>query len=81
VHRLDPSFFQLRSGFAGAVLQKLANYRFELAVVGDISAHTESSTAFRDFVREANRGSAVLFCADLPALGERLAASAEIKAR
>jgi hypothetical protein len=73
--RLDPSFFELRSGFAGEVLQKMANYRFELAILGDTSAHVQASTAFRDFVREANHGDAVHFCADLDALMDRLAAT------
>ena len=77
VDALDHSFFQLRSGFAGEVLQKLANYHRQLAVLGDISVHTQESTAFRDFVRESNHGSAVFFLADLAALSERLAAMAE----
>jgi hypothetical protein len=81
VDRLDPSFFHLRSGFAGDMLQKLANYRFKLAVLGDISPYTEASDAFRDFVRESDRGSAVLFCADLPALSGRLAGMTEARVR
>lgn len=71
VDNLAPSFFHLRSGFAGEVLQKLATYRFTLAVLGDISAHTAASAAFRDFVREANRGSAVLFVDGLTAIVDR----------
>lgn len=72
VTRLDPSFFQLRSGLAGDVLQKVVNYGRKLAVVGDISAHVAASDAFRDVVREADRGESVYFAADLDALVARI---------
>jgi hypothetical protein len=44
-----------------------------MAVVGDISRHTESSSALRDFVRECNRGRQTWFLADIGELRERLA--------
>ncbi len=71
--RLDPDFFSLRSGVAGEVVQKLTNYRLRLAVLGDIAPLTDASTALRDWVREANRGSTVWFVADLDELAGRLA--------
>jgi hypothetical protein len=74
VTRLDDAFFQLRSGLAGEVLQKAANYRLKSAVVGDISAHVAASDALRDFVVESNRGNRIFFAPDLPTLAERLAA-------
>jgi hypothetical protein len=73
VARLDPDFFSLRSGVAGDVVQKLTNYRLRLAVLGDIAPLTDASTALRDWVREANRGSTVWFVADLDELAGRLA--------
>jgi hypothetical protein len=73
VARLDPDFFSLRSGVAGDVVQKLANYRLRLAVLGDIAPLTDVSTALRDWVREANRGGTVWFVADLDELAGRLA--------
>jgi hypothetical protein len=73
VARLDPDFFSLRSGVAGDVVQKLANYRLRLAVLGDIAPLTDASAALRDWVREANRGSTVWFVADLDELAGRLA--------
>ena len=73
VNRLDATFFQLRSGLAGEVLQKAMNYGFKFAVVGDISAHIAASDALRDFVIESNRGREIFFVPDLPALEERLA--------
>lgn len=70
--RLGVDFFELRSGLAGAIVQKFANYRLRLAVTGDISAHTERSNALRDFVRESNRGRQLWFLEDTEAVRERL---------
>ena len=74
VERLDPSFFQLRSGLAGEFVQKIVNYRLRLAVIGNISAFTANSAAFTDFVRESNRGRSIFFVHDLDELVEKLAA-------
>lgn len=70
---IGEEFFRLRSGLAGEVLQKLVNYRIKLAIVGDVSRWVEASTAFRDLVVEAERGTDLFFVADMAALGERLA--------
>ncbi|MFF7210564.1 DUF4180 domain-containing protein [Streptomyces sp. NPDC008238] len=72
VARLDERFFALRSGLAGEVLQKFVNYGVRLVVVGDVSAHTAAGTAFRDLVRECNRGDRTWFVDDLEALDARL---------
>jgi hypothetical protein len=72
VERLDPDFFVLRSGVAGAFVQKLVQYRLRLAVVGDISAQVSDSDALRDWVREVNRGRDILFVPDVDALEVRL---------
>jgi hypothetical protein len=77
--RLDPAFFQLRSGLAGEFVQKIVNYRFKLAVIGDISTHTAASGALRDFVRESNQGRSVFFLPDLDAAEEKLAALSAIE--
>jgi hypothetical protein len=55
VERLDPDFFQLRTGVAGQILQKFATYGRRVAIVGDISRQVEESRALHDFVAEANR--------------------------
>ena len=73
--RLDRAFFELRSGVAGDIVQKFVNYERRLAVVGDIGAYLAASDAFRDFVRESNRGGHVWFVADEGELDERLAAN------
>jgi hypothetical protein len=62
---IDPSFFQLRTGLAGEILQKVANYRFRFAVIGDISRYTESSESLQALVRECNRGNDVAFALTL----------------
>lgn len=56
---LCEDFFRLSTGFAGEVLQKFVNYGMKLAIVGDFSSYT--SKPLRDFIRESNRGDAVLF--------------------
>jgi hypothetical protein len=70
--RLDPAFFQLRSGVAGEFIQKIVQYRLKLAIIGDISAHTAKSEPLRDFVRESNRGTSVFFLDDLDAVLAKL---------
>lgn len=72
VSRLDPEFFSLRNGMAGAFLQKLVNYSFRVAIVGDISKHVTASKALRDFVYESNSGKQVIFAANVDELEARL---------
>lgn len=67
VERLDESFFQLKTGVAGDIVQKFVNYRIRLAIIGDISRHIAASDAFRDFVTESNRGRQLWF---LPTMQE-----------
>jgi len=71
--RFDAAFFDLRSGIAGEITQKLVNYRIRLAVIGDISGHVAASDALRDYVWESNRGEHVWFVDDDSVLAERLA--------
>ncbi|MFD5202853.1 DUF4180 domain-containing protein [Streptomyces sp. NPDC058375] len=71
--RLDDRFFDLSTGLAGDILQKFANYRLRLVVVGDIGRHLAASSALPDLVREANRGQDIWFLPDLDALSDRLA--------
>ncbi|GAA2090846.1 hypothetical protein GCM10009840_32450 [Pseudolysinimonas kribbensis] len=72
VARLDPDFFRLSSGVAGEVAQKFANYRRRLVILGDVSVYVARSDAFRDWVREVNRGRDLLFVADDAELRERV---------
>lgn len=75
VERIADEFFRLRSGVAGAVMQKFVTYRVRLAVVGDVSRHVAESTALRDFVHETNQGRQVWILADFDELDTRLRAA------
>lgn len=51
---LPAGFFDLRTGIAGELAQRLTLYGIRLAcVVPDLTAHSER---FQEFAREANRG-------------------------
>jgi hypothetical protein len=51
---LPPAFFDLSTGVAGDLVQRLTMYEIRMAaVVPDVSAH---SGPFQDFAREANHG-------------------------
>lgn len=56
---VSETFFDLRSGLAGEILQKFINYHAKIAIVGDFSGYT--SNALADFIRESNRGHDVFF--------------------
>lgn len=75
VSRLAPAFFDLRSGLAGAIAQKIVNYRLQLAVIGDISVHLAASRALTDWVRAANQRGDIWFLADTDGLARRLGAA------
>jgi len=55
-HNLPETFFDLRSGLAGAVLLKFSNYRVRLALV--ISPQIANHGRFGEMVSETNRGNA-----------------------
>ncbi|MBE7719915.1 DUF4180 domain-containing protein [Lacrimispora indolis] len=60
---LDESFFDLKTGIAGEILQKFSNYSFKLGVVGDFSQYTSKS--LKDFIYECNKGNLIYFKNDL----------------
>ncbi len=72
VKRLSDDFFRLSTRLAGEVVQKFANYRLRLAIVGDISQWISQSKSLRDFIYEANHGQVVWFIADTDELFRRL---------
>jgi len=57
--QLNPSFFDLRSGLAGEVLQKCSNWRIRLTIIGDLNGF--NSNSLRDFIFESNKGKLVNF--------------------
>jgi hypothetical protein len=70
--RLDGNFFSLKTGVAGAMLQKFVTYQFRVAILGDIPEHLKESSALRDFVRECNRGTQFWFLESRDQLEQRL---------
>jgi len=72
VERLTGDFFRLRTGLAGAMIQKFAIYGRCVAVIGDISMYVAESLAFRDFVNELNRGNQIWFCPNLDSFVNRM---------
>jgi hypothetical protein len=61
VDRLSPSFFELRTGLAGAIAQKFVTYGMRLAIIGAISPEALESPALRAFVNESNHGETIWF--------------------
>jgi hypothetical protein len=74
VDRLAPEFFELRTGFAGEVLQKFVTYGVRLAIIGDLSIVASRSAALRSLILESNRGNSVWFLATRDELRVRLTA-------
>lgn len=72
VDRIEPAFWDLRSGVAGDILQASVNYRIRLAFIGALPEPAASSNAFAALVRESNAGSQHWFLPTLDALRERL---------
>ena len=66
---IDESFFDLRSGLAGEMLQKVVNYRLRLGIVGDFSIY--ESKSLRSFIVESNRSNAIFFVNTLEEALER----------
>lgn len=56
---VSEDFFDLSTGVAGDAVQKLVNYRYRLAIVGDFSQY--SSKALRDYMYECNNGRHLYF--------------------
>lgn len=59
--QLAPAFFDLSSGLAGAVLQKLVNYKIKTAFIVDMNVI--KSEKFKEMAAEANQGQQFRFFA------------------
>lgn len=70
--RLAPAFFDLKTQVAGEMIQKFSIYGVRLAILGGVSSAVERSAAFRDFVRESNRGHTIWFVENFDSLQRRL---------
>jgi Domain of unknown function (DUF4180) len=72
--RFEDAFFQLHTRIAGEIVGKFAVYKMRVAIVGDISRHTEESSSLRAFVYESNRGDQLWFLASMEDFESRLEA-------
>lgn len=54
-----PTFFDLKTGIAGDILQKFSTYNMRLAIIGDFSAVTSKSLT--DFIFESNKYGRISF--------------------
>ena len=72
VHKqsIDESFFDLQSGLAGEMLQKVVNYRLRLAIVGDFAMY--ESKSLKAFIAESNRSNTIVFVPTVQTALQRL---------
>ena len=70
--QLMPDFFDLKTGMAGEILQKVSTYQLHLAIVGDFSQY--GSKSLRDFIFESNKVGRVNFVASVEEAKEKLCA-------
>lgn len=68
---LNEDFFDLKTRFAGEVLQKFSNYNVRLAIVGDFSQY--KSKALHDFIYECNKGKLIFWASSIEAALDALA--------
>lgn len=52
-------FFDLKTGFAGEIFQKITNYQKRFIIIGDYS--NISSKSFKDLIYESNKNGKVIF--------------------
>ena len=60
---INAAFFDLKTGFAGEILQKFSNFRVRLVVVGDFDKY--ESASLKQFILESNKGKQVNFLSSL----------------
>ncbi|MBX9852198.1 MAG: DUF4180 domain-containing protein, partial [Cytophagaceae bacterium] len=68
---ITEDFFDLKTGLAGSILQKIINYQLKLAIIGDFSIYTSKS--LRDFIYEMNSGKDIFFLENEQQAIEKLA--------
>ncbi|MBB3590949.1 hypothetical protein FHX08_001293 [Rhizobium sp. BK529] len=74
IARLPDGFLTLRSGIAGATIQKFVNYRLRVAIIGWIDDPLAASKALQNFVLEANCGTDCWFLDTMEEFEARLSA-------
>jgi hypothetical protein len=72
---LPASFFDLKTGLAGDILQKFVQYGMIVAIVGDFEKY--NSKSLNAFIIECNRGRSIFFVGDVDTAFERLKTTAD----
>jgi len=62
-NNLNDSFFDLKTGVAGEILQKVSNYKKRLIILGNFENFTSKS--LNDLIYECNKSGTVIFAKDL----------------
>lgn len=60
---LHPDFFDLKTKFAGEILQKFSTYGMDLSVIGDYSKF--ESKSLNDFIYESNKTGKINFVSSM----------------
>ncbi|WP_340610287.1 DUF4180 domain-containing protein [Xenorhabdus bharatensis] len=60
-----PDFFRLKTGIAGEMLQIFVNYRVKIAILGDMTKYTNTSTSLRAFIVESHRNNPLFFVSEI----------------
>jgi len=68
----NEAFFDLRSGLAGEILQKVVNYSRRIGIIGDFTQYTSKS--LQDFIRESNKSNIIVFVPTFEEAVRRLSA-------
>lgn len=68
--QMNPDFFDLKTGFAGEVLQKFSTYNIKLGIAGDFDV--SNSKSLRDFIYESNKRRKVVFADTIEQAAELL---------
>lgn len=58
-----PEFFDLKTKIAGDILQKFAQYRMGITIIGDFSKY--NSARLNEFIYESNKGNNINFVSTL----------------
>lgn len=67
---LDKTFFDLKTGVAGDILQKFSNYHSKLAIVGGFSQY--ESKSLHDYNSESNKAGRINFVRSIEEAKEKL---------
>ncbi|PBQ30460.1 alpha/beta hydrolase [Sphingobacteriaceae bacterium] len=67
---ISPDFFDLKTGFAGELLQKFSTYSMRLSIIGDFSKF--ESKSLRDFIYESNTVGKINFLRSMQEVEEKI---------